>query len=456
MTLQDHTVPIAEPVDAGPDQVLALVLTLASELRPVLLDSCGHAPPEATFLIAAFDPFAVVDSEGGDPLAALARRLSELVRGPAPGGLPAGAAVGALAYDLGRRYERIPSTAGIDAPSPEASIALYDVLVVHDYGRRQSFVVSTGLPLRGSAGARRARERARDVMNLLARAPRVAEGACASGQPASNFTRASYADAVRRAQSYIDAGDVYQVNLTQRFTTALGGLAPETLFLRLRRRNPAAFSAFLREPGRAVVSTSPERFLCVDGRRAEMWPIKGTRPRVANAAEDDRLAVELMASEKDRAENLMIVDLVRNDLGRVAEHGSVVVEELFGLRSLPTVHHLVSRVSATLREGASACDLLRAAFPCGSITGAPKIRAMEIIEELEGVRRGLSMGAIGYASFDGRMDWNVAIRTMEIVDGVARFNVGGGVVADSDPANEYEESLWKARAILEALRGDGP
>jgi para-aminobenzoate synthetase component 1 len=284
------------------------------------------------------------------------------------------------------------------------------------------------------------------------RAPRLRAAGGAAGRPVSNFTAAAYAEAVRRAQEYIAAGEVYQVNLTQRFAAPLAGLAPEEIFLRLRARNPAAFSSFLAVPGRTVVSTSPERFLRVRGRTAEMWPIKGTRPRGATAAEDARLAAELAASEKDRAENLMIVDLVRNDLGRVAEFGGVRVDELFEVRAYPTVLHMVSRVSASLRAGVGVADLVRAAFPCGSITGAPKIRAMEIIEELEGVRRGVSMGAIGYAAFDGPADWSVAIRTMEAAGDVARFNVGGGVVADSDPAGEYEESMWKARAILEVLR----
>ena len=268
-----------------------------------------------------------------------------------------------------------------------------------------------------------------------------------------SISRAGYGAAFDSVEDYIEAGDIYQANLTQRFSVSMGDLAAAEVFLRLRERNPAAHGALLMEPARTIVSASPERFLRVRGRDAEMWPIKGTRPRGESVEDDERLAAELVESVKDRAENLMIVDLVRNDLGRVAEFGSVVVDELFGHRRLPTVHHLVSRVSARLREDARGCDVLRAAFPCGSITGAPKIRAMEIIEEVEGVRRGMSMGAIGYCGFDGRMDWSVAIRTMDVVGGVARFNVGGGVVADSDPGEEYEESMWKARALLEALRG---
>jgi para-aminobenzoate synthetase component 1 len=445
----EDTVAIVEELVASPEDLAALALSLPAERRPFLLDSCGADAPDARLLIAGWDPFAALGG-AGDPLDHLAAALARY-RMPRAEGYPAGAAVGALAYDLGRRYERLPSTAPADAPWADASLALYDVLLIHDYAANRSLLVSTGLPEAGPRRARRAAGRAREARGMLGRA-RAPRGGGVAGRPVSNFDRDAYVAAVRRAQEYIAAGDIYQVNLTQRFTARLGDLGAPQLFWRLRERNPAAFAAYLAEPGRAVVSTSPERFLLVEGRRAEMCPIKGTRPRGATPEEDARLAAELAASEKDRAENLMIVDLIRNDLGRVAEYGSVRVDELFGVRALPTVFHMVSRVSGVLRQGAGGCDLLRAAFPCGSITGAPKIRAMEIIEEIEGVRRGVPMGAIGYASFDGRMDWNVAIRTLEIAGGVARFNVGGGVVADSDPAGEYEESLWKARAILDALQ----
>ena len=369
-------------------------------------------------------------------------------------GFPPGAAIGVLSYDLGRRFERIRATAATDAPCADVSIGLYDRLVLHDYLTSESWVVSTGLPAAASARAERATNRAREALDLLAHGPEVERQPGVSAlEPESNFDRQTYAATVRHAQAHIAAGDIYQVNLTQRFAAPMGELTSAEVFLRLRERNPAAFAALLAESGRSIVSASPERFLRVRGRDAEMWPIKGTRPRGATREEDEKLAQELVESVKDRAENLMIVDLVRNDLGRVADFGSVAVDELFGHRRLPTVHHLVSRVSARLRDGARGCDLLRAAFPCGSITGAPKIRAMEIIEELEGVRRGISMGAIGYCAFDGRMDWSVAIRTMDVDGDVARFNVGGGVVADSDPEGEYDESMWKARALLEALRG---
>jgi para-aminobenzoate synthetase component 1 len=445
-------IPLVEEIPASPEAMLALVTAAPEALRPVALDSGGYEEPDARWLFAAVEPFATLGGEG-DPLARLAEALDEHAMPATAEGLPAGFAAGALSYDLGRRYERLPATARVDAPSPDASIALYDCLLAHDYREGRSYAVSTGLPDRTEA---RARARLAELKSALAAARGPRRTAAVAAPPASNFSRDAYCEAVERAQAYIAAGDVYQVNLTQRFTARLGALEPAELFWRLRERNRAAFAAYLAEPGRTVASASPERFVRVRVREAEMWPIKGTRPRGTTEHEDLRYAEELLASEKDRAENVMIVDLVRNDLGRVAEYGTVRVDELCALRALPTVFHLVSRVSARLGPAASACDLLRAAFPCGSITGAPKIRAMEIVEEIERVRRGLSMGAIGYASFDGAMDWSVAIRTIEVAGGVARFNVGGGVVADSSPEGEYEESLWKARALLDALSGQWP
>jgi para-aminobenzoate synthetase component 1 len=225
------------------------------------------------------------------------------------------------------------------------------------------------------------------------------------------------------------------------------------MYLRLRERNPAPYAAFLNLGDSQIVSTSPECFLTYDpiSRLLETRPIKGTRPRGSTPNEDERLARELAASEKDRAENVMIVDLERNDLGRVCEFGSVEAPELFTIESHPTVHHLVSTVRGRLRGDLGAVDLLTACFPGGSITGAPKIRAIEIIHELEPVRRGVYTGSIGYVGFDGSVNLNIAIRTAVVKDGMCRFHVGGGIVADSDPEMEYQETLDKARALLEVL-----
>jgi para-aminobenzoate synthetase component 1 len=272
----------------------------------------------------------------------------------------------------------------------------------------------------------------------------------------STFSRDEYEAAVRQALEYIRAGDIYQVNISQRFEAACAE-DPFDVYLRLRALSPAPFAAFLRFPDCAVLSSSPERFLryTPGDQRIETRPIKGTRPRGASPEEDEALRRELLASEKDRAENVMIVDLERNDLGRVAEIGSVRVTGLFEAETYATVHHLVSTVEARLAEGRDAVDLLRATFPGGSITGAPKIRSMEIIDELEPVARGVYTGSIGYIRPNGEMDLNIAIRTMVVKDGRAYFSVGGGIVADSEPAAEYQETLDKGAAMARALVGEG-
>ena len=267
----------------------------------------------------------------------------------------------------------------------------------------------------------------------------------------SSFTRAGYLDAVERVREYIFAGDIFQANLSQRFEVA-SDESPWSFYTRLRERNAAPFAAFLDFPEVAVVSASPERFLRVDAERVvETRPIKGTRPRGVGPEHDAALGQALAESAKDRAENLMIVDLMRNDLSRVCAPGSVRVSELFSLERYATVHHLVSTVVGTLASGADAIDLLRAAFPGGSITGAPKLRAMEIIAELEPSRRGVYCGSIGYWSVTGELDTSIAIRTAVFQDGRIYFSAGGGIVADSVPEQEYLETLDKARAMIDAL-----
>ena len=253
---------------------------------------------------------------------------------------------------------------------------------------------------------------------------------------------------------YILVVDIFQANLSQRFQADLPpGLDAWGLYRRLRARNPAPFAAYLDTGAVQIASASPERFLELRGRQVETRPIKGTRPRGATPAEDLALGQELLASAKDRAENVMIVDLLRNDLSRVCRDHTVLTPEICVLESFATVHHLVSTVTGELRPGLDAVDLLRATFPGGSITGAPKIRAMEIIAELEPTARGPYCGAIGWMGADGWMDTSITIRTFAIKDGRVAFQAGGGIVADSDPAAEYEETLAKARALLESLRG---
>ena len=346
--------------------------------------------------------------------------LRELLRERA--GTP-GAAVGYLAYELKRFVEQVPARARDDLGLPECHLCFYDRVARFD-----------PRPLVGHAPAPR-------------RSPLDAVEA-----PPSNFEPADYKRAVQRVRDYIVAGDVYQVNLSQRFSLPLAD-GPFDAYLRLRASNPAPFAAFISMPEANVLSASPERFLSFDPvtRRVQTRPIKGTRPRGRTAAEDEALAAELLASAKDRAENVMIVDLERNDLGRVAAIGSVRVTELAALETFPTVFHLTSTVETTLREDRDLVDLLLAAFPGGSITGAPKIRAMEIIAELESVPRGVYCGSMFAMGFDGRLTSNVAIRTLQVEGDVCHLHAGGGIVSDSDPTLEFEETMHKARGILEAL-----
>ncbi len=353
-----------------------------------------------------------------DPFAVLRELLAEHAR------YREGAAVGYLGYGLKRHIERLPDTVEDDLALPECHLAFYERL--HEIDPRPLAPAEPPSLGRGFPGLR------------------------------STFTRLEYEAAVRQALEYIRAGDIYQVNLSQRFEADCPE-DPFDVYLRLRALSPAPFAAFLRFPECAVPSSSPERFLRYTprDRRIETRPIKGTRPRGATPGEDDALRRELLASEKDRAENVMIIDLERNDLGRVAEIGSVQVTGLFEAETYATVHHLVSTVEARLAEGRDAVDLLRATFPGGSITGAPKIRSMEIIDELEPVARGVYTGSIGYIRHNGEMDLNIAIRTMVIKDGRAYFSVGGGIVADSDPAAEYQETLDKGAAMARALVGEG-
>jgi para-aminobenzoate synthetase component 1 len=496
--LDPLTSPLVCDYEISAGELLRALLSLAPERRAQILDSGGARgdDDEARFLIAGFDPFETIEARGdellierrgesagrvgeragrsgesarrserGSLLSLLDERLARYRVRPAAreaSHLPVagGACIASFAYDFARGFQRLRSvapTSTLAAGEPDAALAFYDTLVVHDYARNATCLVSIAGE-RQLARARAALDEARliEAFDEAETDDRVERRRTTA---TSNFTRAEYASAVRRIKRHIYAGDIYQANLTQQFTCPLAaGDSAERVFLRLRREHPASFAAFLRRREDIVVSASPERFLRVslDGeenaRRVEAWPIKGTRARGATAAEDARLREELQQSAKDTAENVMIVDLLRNDLGRVCRYGTVEVVALCEVQEHPTLFHLVSKVRGQLRAEVSAGSLLRAAFPCGSITGAPKLRAMEIIDDCERAPRGLSMGAVGYFSFDGRADLSVAIRTMTLgQDGAARFNVGGGIVAESDPEAEYEESLVKARALLNAL-----
>jgi para-aminobenzoate synthetase component 1 len=384
-------------------------------------------------------------------------------------GLPPfqGGLAGVFGYGLGRLFERIPCHARDEFDVPDYFLGVYDWVYAYDHTAKKGYLFSSGHPDPRGGRSERAKQRlawARSLLRSRLRVPlwerRFREPRAQLGHQvplaghrhvASNFSRARFRRAVQRAIEYIHAGDCFQVNLAQRLVVPLHG-HPVRLYERLRKQNPAPFAGYFDLGDFVIASSSPERFLRVNRRGdVETRPIKGTRPRGLSRAEDARLVAELRASPKDRAENIMIVDLLRNDLGRVCEYGSITVPSLCEVETYETVHHLVSRVHGKLRQGKTPLDLLQAAFPGGSVTGAPKIRAMEIIAELEPTARGAYCGSLGWIGFDGAMDSNILIRTFTIGRGWVQFPVGGGIVADSDPDREYEETLHKAEGLLRAL-----
>jgi para-aminobenzoate synthetase component 1 len=418
----------------------------------LFLDSSAHGILGRYSFLAA-DPVALARTP--DEARMLVQRHA---RAALPGVPPfQGGIAGYLSYDWGAELERVarPSPDRFTPQISDVLLGLYDWVIAWDHREGTAWLISTGIE-EGGRGRSEQRAAARAAWvreRLSAPAPAVSDHPPpAAASPQSNFTRAEYEAAVSRVREYIAAGDVYQVNLAQRFHVPYHG-SSLALYRRLRARNPAPFGAYLDFVGTVITSISPERFLSLDAasRVAEARPIKGTRPRGTTPTRDRALARELEESEKDRAENVMIVDLLRNDLGKVCRPGSVTVPTLFALESHPTVHHLVSTVRGVLADGHDAFDVLRAAFPGGSVTGAPKIRAMEIIAELERAPRGVYCGAIGYVSTNGAMDFNIPIRTVVHRDGVATFHAGAGIVWDSEPAAEYQETLAKARTMMEAL-----
>jgi para-aminobenzoate synthetase component 1 len=401
------------------------------------------------------------ESERGNPFDILDKLLKTYSLDSFSAPIPFwGGAVGYLSYDLCHFIERLPTTAVDDLELPESYFGLYDTILAFDNLENRVYIASTGFPeLDEKQRLKRAKLRLKEMKNRLSspsssNIPGIASESVRKAAEAvlrSNFTPEGYMEAVNRVREYIAAGDVFQVNISQRFETELT-ISPYELYRRLRQINPAPFASYLNFDGVTIVSASPERFLRVDGDWVETRPIKGTKPRGKNSAEDSMLAQELLNSIKDRAENVMIVDLERNDLGRVCQYGTVKVTELAILETFPTVFHLTSTVIGKLRSDKNRIDLLKATFPGGSITGAPKVRAMEIIDELEPTRRSVYTGAIGYLGFGRNLDLNIVIRTFIIKGSRAYFQVGGGIVYDSKAEAEYQETLDKAKALIQALR----
>ncbi|MGU3537628.1 aminodeoxychorismate synthase component I [Methylobacterium sp. A54F] len=451
-------IPYIDPVEAA--------ARLAALPGLAFLDSAMHHHTLGRRSIVAADPFgrfryrrgepATLDGRPlpGPPLAALRACLAPYRTEPDATGF-SGGAIGYFAYDLGASLERVTPPARRAGLTEDIAFDLHDTALVVDHEAGTCRLVATGFPEQ-DPGARAARAEAR----LSAFAERLAAPIVTRPQPPvptalawrSNFSRSAYEAAVERVRAYIRAGDIYQANIAQRFTAALPpGFDPFALYRALRETNPATFGAYLAHEGLTIASSSPERFLKLEGRSVETRPIKGTVRRVADPEADRALGAALQANPKERAENIMIVDLLRNDLSRICEPHSVRVPTLCGLESYASVHHLVSVVTGTLRAGMDALDLIAGTFPGGSITGAPKLRAMDIITEIEGDARELYCGAIGRIGFDGSLDTSIAIRTVFMDARTAVLQAGGGVTLLSEPGPEYEETLTKAARVFEAF-----
>lgn len=444
-----------------------------------------HNPPSVEVLVDRFgrQPFSfVLDSAqsndglgewsffGAKPFQIVTGDLADLRQAMQPHQIEAhpkipftGGAVGYLSYDYGRRLETLASLAEDDRLIPDMHFGLYDgvaalnhetgvlFLVGHDFSITADAVIER---LRATVGARSVAAATNGCKKATAvvtsPTTMTSKSLAQRSEWAWNLSRSDFCTAVQRVRGYIASGDVYQVNLSQRARCTYDGDSV-ALYQALRLGNPAPYGAYLDLGDWQLISTSPEQFLQKTGRQLETRPIKGTRPRGIDAEADRQNEAALRVSQKDRAELLMIVDLERNDLGRVAEFGSVQVEGLYQLERYARVIHQTARVKANLAERKDIYDALAALFPGGSITGAPKIRAMQIIEELEPTRRGAYCGSIGYIGFDGDAEFNIAIRSLHLKDGQLDYQVGGGIVWDSDPEDEYQETLDKARAIRETI-----
>ena len=430
------------------------------------LDSAAEAGGRGRYAYIAANPYRVISSgeridvngvpQDGDPFGVLEGELKKFQR-PTDAALPPfqGGAVGYFGYGLGRHLEKLPKPQSLGLDVSDMVVGLYDTVAGFDALTKKAWIIATDTDVPGRPSPQ-ARTKAMALKIESGSRPTPVDWT-PIGNWRMEVSQNQYEEMVARAIDYINAGDIFQANLTQRLLADMpAGLSPFMLYRRLRSLSPAPFAAYLNiGEGGAIASASPERFLALtaDGRVATR-PIKGTRPRGQTQLEDKRLARDLLQSEKDQAENLMIVDLLRNDLSRVCRLGSVEVSELATLERFANVHHLVSEVTGTLFPNLGPIDLLRATFPGGSITGAPKIRAMEIINELEPSRRGPYCGAIAWIGFDGAMDSSIVIRTLVIKDGQVVAQAGGGIVADSSPRAEYEEAMDKAWALLQSLDPD--
>ena len=477
--MEERPEPLAVSLPLPEADAFELYRRIAQPGRPsFLLESGKGGEGIARWSFLGSDPYLVLTGQGsgytlcsrdrtttheGNPFTALAD-LMRASRMPRPEGLPPffGGAVGYLSYDAVRRFERLPNLATDDLLTPDIQWAFIDLLTALDHQERTLHLIFAPPMdrLMGEPREKLYREGCDRLAELEARLSVPARdldtptpGACAI---APGQSQTEYMARVGHIQEYIRTGDIYQANLSHRFTVDLAGSQATaeqgaSLYRRLRQVNPSPFAGLLTFDDLSLVSSSPERLVRLQGRQVNTRPIAGTRPRGRSLAEDRRLAEELLTNQKERAEHLMLVDLERNDLGRVCRYGTVRADEFMVIERYSHVSHIVSNVTGTLREGLDGFDLIPAVFPGGTITGVPKIRCMEIIEQIEPVRRGPYTGSLGYLSWSGDLDLNIIIRTLVLTKGRGYLQVGAGIVADSDPAREYEETLFKAEALLKAL-----
>ena len=469
-TVRPARLAVVRELAADLDTPVSLYLKLRDEAPSYLLESVEGGEHLGRYSFIGLRPSCILSSwrshaeltEGatrreiaGQDVLSIVRDLLAGGLSPAPG-IPAAVpgAVGYLGYDIVRDIERLPQTAAPGLDLPEATLIFCDLNLVLDHVRNRLWIVAQA-PVEGTA------EEAETAANAMIddaicrlRSPLPADQAPATaiaGPATSSVTREQYEAMVRRAKEYITAGDIFQVVLSQRFARPTSA-SPFSIYRALRRLNPSPYMFYLELPNDLrLIGSSPEVLVRLNGRQAEERPLAGTRRRSADAAADAALAAELLADPKEQAEHIMLVDLARNDLGRVCSYGSVSAPLLMGIERYSHVMHIVSSVQGELAPGADAVDLLQACFPAGTVSGAPKVRAMEIIEELEGLRRGPYAGAVGHFDYDGNMDVCIAIRTIVMQGQTAYLQSGAGIVADSEPSAEYDETLNKLRALEQAL-----
>jgi len=424
------------------------------------LDSSLNERNSGRYSFLGFEPFLKLKGRGSDIFPALRKALAEYSISMPSGAPPfLGGAIGYLAYDAGLAMEEKISRRKKKKPEiPDSIFSFYNTAIIIDRLKKRLLIFSCGFPERKHSLARALAEtNFRRMHSVLCKAAQFAysgkahrNGSSGSAKMRSNFRKEEYISAVKKAKEYIRRGDIYQVNLSQSLCSSTG-LSGQEIYFNLRRLSPSCFGAYFDAGDFQILSSSPERFLSLKKDKVATRPMKGTRPRGASKGEDVFFQKQLLGSAKDRAELTMIVDLERNDLGKVCSYDSIEVTSLRKLEKYSTVFQTTANIEGRLYEGKDRIDLLRACFPGGSITGCPKIRAMEIIEELEPDRRSIYTGALGYLSFSGNMDFNILIRTVLKQGSKVSFGVGGGIVADSDPEAEYGETLAKAKAMIAAI-----